>query len=72
MKAEALLISLLLHDSGTLPLHEAVKSYNILDEYLAKLFKFGDDEKELKRVKKAAIFFLNDSFYTISNLVYKP
>ncbi|CAI2376246.1 unnamed protein product [Moneuplotes crassus] len=70
LKNEALLIELLITECKTLPLHEAVESYSLMDSFLQKLF--SSDEDELKKVKKAAIFFLNDSFYTVASLVHKP
>ena len=43
VKTEALIISILLHECGTIPMHEAVEGYSIMDEYLEKLFKFEDE-----------------------------
>lgn len=45
--------------------------YNYMDEYIDLLFK-GDDESDSKKVRKSSIFFCNDSFYTVANLIHNP
>jgi len=47
--------------------------YNHMDEFIDILFNV-DKESDLdcKKVRKAAIFIWNDSFYTVANLTYDP
>jgi hypothetical protein len=45
--------------------------YNYLDDYIELIFR-GKADPEAKRVRKATIFVCNDTFYTISNLIYDP
>ena len=56
IKAEALLINMLLTHTDSLPLHE-VMPYNHMDEFIDILFNV-DKESDLdcKKVRKAAIF----------------
>jgi hypothetical protein len=61
---------LLLKQTDTLPLHD-VMPYYYMDEYIELLFKSKEDS-DYKKVRKAAIFVCNDSFYTVANLVYGP
>lgn len=46
--------------------------YEYVDSFIDLLFKVDNDDTDVRKVRKATIFFLNDTFYTVSNLIHKP
>ena len=68
VKAESDIIKVLLKHTGELSVQNHIP-YDFMEPYLELLIE-DENKSELLKVKKATIFFCNDSFYTTANLLY--